>query len=143
MPIQLPPSTTTEAQPIAPNLNLHFIEDGQVAVITVENNTKATLEAYEEVVQTLLRQWRLGEPLRIMHVLTHAQVTLSPFAREKFTTVLGYLNRTTRIGRSAFVLDSNNTRWLAAIMQNGIRGANHVQQRIFFSASEAEAWIIQ
>lgn len=143
MPIQLPPSTTSEAQLIAPSLHLQYANDGQVALIAVESNAAATLDAYAELVQTILRQWRLGEPLRLVHVFTNPQVTMTPYARENFLAVLGYLNRTTRIGRAAYVLDTNHTRWLAAVIQNGIRGANHVQQRVFFSMPEAEVWILQ
>lgn len=141
MPIEIPSPNTTAPQSVAPQVYLHFSADGQVAVITIEANTKAALDGYEDTVQTLLRMWRLGEPLRLMHILTHPQVTLTPFARDRITETWAHLNRTTRLGRSAIVLDGVNTRWLAAVAQNAIRGANNVQQRIFFTQSEADTWV--
>ncbi|PJF44695.1 MAG: hypothetical protein CUN55_02645 [Phototrophicales bacterium] len=141
MSIQLPSTDTTTPYTISKSVTIHFIGDGKIAVVQLESNAKAALDAYEDVIQTLLRQWRLGEPLRLIHIMTHRELIFTPLARDRISETLSLLNRTTRIGRSALVIDGNTTRWLAAVVQNAIRGAKNVQQRLFFNYPEAENWV--
>lgn len=143
MTLEFPPANTTTAQEIASGLSMHYAAEDTIAVLTVSNNVKVTMEAYAGAVSELVRVWRLGQPLLLLHVLTDARLSLTPFARDKFAEVFSTLKRTSRAGRSALVLDSTNTRWLAAVSQTNTRGSKNMRHALYYTYAEAEAWIRQ
>src|SRR5690606_1382233 len=86
-PEHLPARTLVGSQPLAPAVRLEWQEDGRLAVFTLTDASRQSVDAYIDASLALLRGWPQNEIFYLLTDVTNRNVSLSPYFRERLKEV--------------------------------------------------------
>lgn len=141
MSIKLPEPKANEVTQVVTNLSFMWNADMTQATITLRDIGRAQMDAYVALVNEALLKWPYGQRVMLVHDLNMANVTLTPYAREKFEEAFTAPLKSPRTGRIVAFLHPMGGRGILTIAQNAFARRGTIVQRVFTRPEEIVPWL--
>jgi hypothetical protein len=121
------------------NVSLTWFNDPRIAIITFNDSSRSTIDAWVKLTIETIRAWPQDQPMRLMHEALSKQVTFSPYLRSRAMEMIREIRPLIPIQNKVAVVVSRSV--AAQIAQLFTRSIGTRNTQIFFSREDALAWL--
>jgi hypothetical protein len=142
LPDSIPPKTTKGATLLGGGVTLEWFDEGEIAHFVLVNCRRETVDAYIDTNLLLLKHWDLSVDMRIFHDISHPDVSLTPYFRQRLNDIIPVINETGVHGVSAVLMSKGFLETVIAFFGNAFnRRTPNFKQRYFTDRTKALAWL--
>ena len=137
----IPPPDTTGPQDFGHGVTFEWIEGGRIAVFTMKDSTRASVDTFINVNIALAEQHR-GKTIYIFNDAASPHISLTPYLRQKVTNLAGTLEALGITATMATLVEPGFFSTIAKIFGSILsKSTPHITQNFFNDRDEALDWL--
>ncbi|HRF95567.1 MAG TPA: hypothetical protein PLZ51_10245 [Aggregatilineales bacterium] len=142
LPDTIPAKTTQGPTSLGGGVTLEWFDNGDMLSFVLTDCRRETVDFYINTNITLLNHWDLSTPMKILHDISHENVSLTPYFRQRLNEIIPIINQTGVHGTSAVVMSKGFLETVIAFFGNAFnRRTPNFKQRYFTDHTKALAWL--